>query len=45
MSELMKNIRNVKVYIDFVKLSAVGRSKESNGTIIIKKDITTNIQG
>lgn len=43
LSDLVKNIRNVKVYIDFVSLSAVGRSKESNGSIIIKKDIQTNI--
>lgn len=43
LSDLVKNIRNVKVYIDFVSLSAVGRSKENNGTIILKKDVQTNI--
>lgn len=43
LSDLVKRIKNVKVYIDFVKLSAVGRDKENNGTIILSKDITTNI--
>jgi hypoxanthine phosphoribosyltransferase len=43
LSDLAKKIKNVKVYIDFVNLSAVGRSKESNGTIILSKDICTNI--
>lgn len=43
LSDLVKNIRNVKIYIDFVSLSAVGRSKENNGSIILKKDIQTNI--
>ena len=43
LSDLAKRIKNVKVYIDFVKLSAVGRSKENSGTIILAKDIKTNI--
>ena len=43
LTDLVKKIQNVKVYIDFVKLSAVGRSKENNGTIILSKDIKTNI--
>jgi hypoxanthine phosphoribosyltransferase len=43
MSDLIRKIRNVKIYTDFVKVSAVGRSKESNGTIVISKDIGTNI--
>jgi hypoxanthine phosphoribosyltransferase len=43
LSDLVKNIRNVKIYIDFVSLSAVGRSKENNGSINIKKDIQTNV--
>ncbi len=43
LSDLMKKIKNVKVYVDFVKLSAVGRSKENNGTIILSKDLKTNI--
>lgn len=43
MSDLVRHIRDVKVYVDFVKLSAVGRGKESNGTILIKKDISTNV--
>lgn len=43
MSSLLKKIKNVKVYVDFVKVSSVGRSKENNGTIVISKDISTNI--
>ncbi len=43
LSDLAKRIKNVKVYIDFVSLSAVGRDKENNGTIILSKDIKTNI--
>lgn len=42
-ADLARKLQDVKVYIDFVKLEAVGRQKENNGTIIIKKDITTNI--
>lgn len=44
-SDFLKNIKDVKVYLDFVKLKAIGRSKESNGTITVAKDIKTNIQG
>lgn len=43
MSDLIKQISNVKIYVDFVRLSAMGRDKESNGTIILSKDISTNI--
>ena len=43
-SDLMKKINNVKVTIDFLKITSVGRSKETTGTIIIEKDISTNIQ-
>lgn len=42
-SDLMKQLKNIKVYIDFVALDSVGRTKESGGTIVIKKDIKTNI--
>lgn len=45
MSELLKNIRNVNVYIDFVSLNAVGRTKESAGTITLRKDISTDVHG
>lgn len=44
-SDLLKNIKDVKVYLDFIKLKAIGRSKESNGTITVNKDISTNIEG
>lgn len=43
MADLIREIKNVKIYVDFVKLKAIGRSKESHGTICITKDITTNI--
>lgn len=42
-SDLIKKIKGVNIYIEFVRLSSVGRSKESNGTIIIEKDIKTNV--
>lgn len=43
LSDLAKRIKNVKIYIDFVKLSSVGRDKENHGTITISKDINTNV--
>lgn len=43
LADLAREIKGVKVYVDFVKLQAVGRSKENHGTITISKDITTNI--
>jgi len=45
MSDLIRKIKNVKIYVDFIRVSSVGRSKESEGTIIFSKDISTNIQG
>lgn len=45
MAELVRMIKNVNLSIDFVKLSSVGRQKESNGTIVLEKDITTDISG
>jgi hypoxanthine phosphoribosyltransferase len=43
MADLMRAMRNVKVYVDFVKLESHGRAKEHYGTISITKDITTDI--
>lgn len=43
LADLVREIKGVKVYVDFVKLQAVGRSKENHGTIVISKDFTTNI--
>lgn len=43
LADLVREIKGVKVYIDFVKLQAIGRSKENHGTITISKDITTNL--
>ncbi len=43
LADLVREIKGVKVYVDFVKLQAVGRSKENHGTITISKDITTNL--
>lgn len=43
LADLAREIKGVKVYVDFVRLQAVGRGKESHGTITINKDITTNI--
>ncbi len=43
MADLIREIKNVKVYIDFIKVEAVGRDRENNGTISISHDIKTNI--
>ena len=43
LSDLVREIKNVKIYIDFVQIDSIGRSKESSGTIKITKDISTNI--
>lgn len=43
MADLIREIKGVRLYVDFVKLHAVGRSKESHGTITISKDFTTNL--
>ena len=43
LADLVREIKGVKVYVDFVKLQAVGRSKENHGTIVISKDFTTNV--
>jgi hypoxanthine phosphoribosyltransferase len=45
MADLARHIQDVKIYVDFVKLEATGRDKENNGTMIIKKDISSNIAG
>jgi hypoxanthine phosphoribosyltransferase len=43
MADLVRSIKGVRVYVDFVKLHAMGRSKESAGTICLSKDLTTNL--
>lgn len=43
LADLVREIKGVKVYVDFVRLQAVGRSKENHGTITISKDFTTNL--
>jgi hypoxanthine phosphoribosyltransferase len=43
MADLIREIQGVKVFIDFIKVDAIGRDKENNGTIIIEKDIKTNL--
>ena len=43
LADLIRHIRGVRVYVDFVKLQSVGRSKESAGTICLSKDLTTNL--
>ncbi len=43
MADLVRHIKNVKVYVDFMKVEAVGRTKESNGTIVITKDLGSDI--
>lgn len=43
LADLAREIKGVKIYIDFVRIQAVGRSKENHGTITISKDISTNL--
>lgn len=43
MADLVRRMKGVKVYIDFVKISALGRHRESQGTMTMSKDITTNL--
>lgn len=43
LADLAREIKGVKVYVDFVRLQAVGRSKENHGTITISKDFSTNL--
>jgi hypoxanthine phosphoribosyltransferase len=43
LADLVREIKGVRVYVDFVKLQAVGRSKESHGTITLSKDYTTQL--
>jgi hypoxanthine phosphoribosyltransferase len=45
MADLIRQLDGVKVYVDFVKLKASGRGKESEGTIYLAKDFQTNIRG
>jgi hypoxanthine phosphoribosyltransferase len=43
LADLVRQLTQVKVYLDFVKLDSIGRTKEHNGTISISKDISTNV--
>lgn len=43
LADLVREIHDVKLYIDFVQLGSIGRSKESNGTIKMIKDITVDL--
>ena len=43
MADLVREIKNVKIYVDFVKLDSVGRSDESFGSIRLIKDISMDI--
>lgn len=43
LADLVRQIQGVKVYVDFVKVLAVGRSKENHGTLCITKDYSTNV--
>ena len=43
LADLVREIKGVKVYVDFVKLQAIGRSKENHGTICISKDFKKSL--
>ena len=42
--DLIRQIRNVNIYLDFVLLDSVGRTKEDVGTIRLAYDIKSNIR-
>ncbi len=42
-ADLIRKLKTVKVYLDFVKYKAVGRDTESSGTICLTKDISVNL--
>ena len=44
LSDLIKKLKGVKVFIEFVQIGSIGRTKESSGTMFFKKDIKSNIQ-
>lgn len=44
LSDLVRKIKNVNIQLDFIRLDAIGRSRDSLGTIKICKDITVNIR-
>ncbi len=43
LADLIREIKGVKIYVDFVKIQAVGRSKENHGTLTMSKDYTTTL--
>jgi hypoxanthine phosphoribosyltransferase len=43
LSDFMRAIKGVNLYVDFVRIESLGRSKEHNGTISLSKDISTDI--
>lgn len=45
MADLCRQLQDVNVYVDFLSVRPVGRDKENNGTIMIERDISTNILG
>ncbi|MCT4642233.1 MAG: hypoxanthine phosphoribosyltransferase [Bacteriovoracaceae bacterium] len=44
LSDLIRHIKDVQIVIDFIAIDSIERSKETIGTIQIKKDISVNIQ-
>lgn len=44
-TDLLKEIKGVEIIVDFIKISATGRSETSNGTISLSKDLKTDVNG
>lgn len=42
-ADLIREIKNVKIYLDFVNVTAIGRENESMGTIKLVRDIGFNV--
>jgi len=45
LSDLVQEIAGVKISVDFLKVAPVGRGKDSNGTIVLTKDLSIDILG
>ena len=42
--DLSKNIKNTPVILDFMRVSSYGNNKETTGNVVVKVDLSTNIE-
>lgn len=43
LADVVRELHNVRVYIDFVSVKSVGKDSESHGTFFMDKDLSVNI--